>query len=933
MTASIQYSQRNPVTQVVKDLKARLSLRAPQAESLEKLDLAIQSAKELLTKQGRDAEVNEQTLAKLQTVFPTLADFERDFPSICFSLATGVGKTRLMGAFIAYLHLAYGINNFFVLAPNLTIYEKLITDFTPNTPKYVFANLAQFNFQSPMIITGDNYDSRDTATASLLGQIRINVFNISKINSEVRGGKEPRIKRMREVLGESYFNHLAGLDDLVLLMDESHRYRASAGIKAINELNPLMGLEVTATPFVETNKGPVAFKNVVMDYPLARAMEDGFVKEPAVVTQRNFDPKGLSTEQIEEIKLKDGIRLHEMTKVHLINYAQNTGQSKVKPFVLIIARDTTHAAQLKERIESDEFFKGQYKDKVIQVDSSTKEEEITQRLLSVEDPNEPTEIVIHVNMLKEGWDVTNLYTIIPLRAANARTLVEQSIGRGLRLPYGKRTGVEEVDRLSIVAHDRFQDIVDEANREDSILKLKTYILEPENEEQGVVSVTSTSRLDAILGTGHSQQTDTQETIIIQDQLEQSNEGSVESTQKHELDLTDPTVIQAIKQVQKEIQAQAKNTETVKHSEDLKRQEVQAEMTANVLKTIQENLSTIVQELDFGEAATSKTAPSEAELRKIVEQVTEVHIQNTIDIPRISVTPSEDVTTGYNHFTLNTQGLHLQPQERELLGQNLRDNSIFSIKAEEVSHEKTPQDRIVYALIDFDDVDYFTQSELLYDLANQIVSYLKTYLTDDEVVQVVEQNYQTIANNIHGQMQQHYWEKASNYNVVISRSFVELKQPSFTAAKDIPPQSIRATPPKGVSIKKLLFTDFSKCLMVFQKFDSDTERRFAIILERDSNKWFKPTKGQFQIYYNFQGAQPEYIPDFVVETEKYYLLAETKAENEMTSEEVVIKAQAGREWCKNASTVSTKPWYYVLIPHNEVVESKRLDDYLRFKLNV
>ncbi|MDM1273796.1 DEAD/DEAH box helicase [Acinetobacter indicus] len=930
MTASIQHSQRNPVAQVVKDLKARLSLRAPQAESLEKLDLAIQNAKELLTKQGRDTDVNAQTLAKLQTVFPTLTDFEREFPSICFSLATGVGKTRLMGAFIAYLHLAYDINNFFVLAPNLTIYEKLITDFTPNTPKYVFANLAQFNFQSPMIITGDNYDSRDTATASLLGQIRINVFNISKINSEVRGGKEPRIKRMREVLGDSYFNHLAELDDLVLLMDESHRYRASAGIKAINELNPLMGLEVTATPFVETTKGPVAFKNVVMDYPLARAMEDGFVKEPAVVTQRNFDPKGLSTEQIEEIKLKDGIRLHEMTKVHLINYAQNTGQSKVKPFVLIIARDTTHAAQLKERIESDEFFKGQYKDKVIQVDSSTKEEEITQRLLSVEDPNEPTEIVIHVNMLKEGWDVTNLYTIIPLRAANARTLVEQSIGRGLRLPYGKRTGVEEVDRLSIVAHDRFQDIVDEANREDSILKLKTYILEPENEEQGVVSVTSTSRLDAILGTGHSQQTDTQETIIIQDQLEQSNEGSVESTQKHELDLTDPTVIQAIKQVQKEIQAQAKNTETVKHSEDLKRQEVQAEMTANVLKTIQENLSTIVQELDFGEVATSKTAPSEAELRKIVEQVTEVHIQNTIDIPRISVTPSEDVTTGYNHFTLNTQGLHLQPQERELLGQNLRDNSIFSIKAEEVSHEKTPQDRIVYALIDFDDVDYFTQSELLYDLANQIVSYLKTYLTDDEVVQVVEQNYQTIANNIHGQMQQHYWEKASNYNVVISRSFVELKQPSFTAAKDIPPQSIRATPPKGVSIKKLLFTDFSKCLMVFQKFDSDTERRFAIILERDSNKWFKPAKGQFQIYYNFQGAQPEYIPDFVVETEKYYLLAETKAENEMTSEEVIIKAQAGSEWCKNASTVSTKPWHYLLIPHNEVVESKRLNDYLRFR---
>jgi type III restriction enzyme len=82
----------------------------------------------------------------------------------------------------------------------------------------------------------------------------------------------------------------------------------------------------------------------------------------------------------------------------------------------------------------------------------------------VESVDEPTEIVIHVNMLKEGWDVTNLYTIVPLRAANARTLIEQSIGRGLRLPYGKRTGVAAVDRLNIIAHDKFQEIIDEANR-------------------------------------------------------------------------------------------------------------------------------------------------------------------------------------------------------------------------------------------------------------------------------------------------------------------------------------------------------------------------------------------------------------------------------------------------------------------------------------
>ena len=437
-------------------------------------------------------------------------------------------------------------------------------------------------------------------------------------------------------------------------------------------------------------------------------------------------------------------------------------------------------------------------------------------------------------------------------------------------------------------------------------------------------------IDVLLGTGHSQQTDTQETVTIQDQVELKDEKTNETKRKVDFDLTDPNVIQAIQQVKKEIQAQAKNTEIVKHSEDLTRQEVQAQMTANVLKAIQDNVLDIVQELDFGEEQSRKKIPSEEEVLKIVQQVTEVHIQNTIDIPRISVTPSDDVTTGFDSFNLDTQGLHLQPQDRELIGQNLSNNQIFSIKADEALNEKIPQDRIVYALIDFDDIDYFTQAELLYDLSNQMVDYFKTYLTDDEVIQVVEQNYQTIANNIHGQMQEHHWENASNYNVVINRSFVELKQPSFTAAKEIPPQSIRVTPAKGISIKKLLFTGFSKCLMVFQKFDSDTERRFAIILERDSNKWFKPAKGQFQIYYNFQGAQPEYIPDFVVETEEYYLLAETKAENEMTSEEVIIKAQAGREWCENASTVSTKPWHYLLIPHNEVVENKRLDDYLRYQ---
>jgi type III restriction enzyme len=173
--------------------------------------------------------------------------------------------------------------------------------------------------------------------------------------------------------------------------------------------------------------------------------------------------------------------------------------------MLVIARDTTHAGALLAHLQSEAFFAGRYRNKVIQVDSSktgAEEEEMIRKLLAVESVDEPTEIVIHVNMLKEGWDVTNLYTIVPLRAANARTLVEQSIGRGLRLPYGKRTGVEAVDRLSIIAHDRFQEIIDDANRADSPIRLKTLILDaPGSGDERMRSVTVKPNLAQTLGAG------------------------------------------------------------------------------------------------------------------------------------------------------------------------------------------------------------------------------------------------------------------------------------------------------------------------------------------------------------------------------------------------------------------------------------------------
>jgi type III restriction enzyme len=906
---------------VLNHIAGRLSLRPPQAESLVKLVRALDAAPGLL---GHDQNV-AAILATLKAEFPTLEDFEREFPSLCFALATGVGKTRLMGAFIAYLHLAHGINNFFVLAPNLTIYNKLIADFTPNTAKYVFKGIAEFAQQPPLIITGDNYDQTGAAVtdapAGFAHDVRINIFNISKINSEVRGGKEPRIKRMKEVLGDSYFNHLANLTDLVLLMDESHRYRASAGVRSINELKPLFGLEVTATPFVESARGPVPFRNVVMDYPLARAMEDGFVKEPAVVTQRNFDSRAHAPEEIEKIKLEDGVRLHESTKVELLTYARENGVPAVKPFMLVIARDTTHASQLKTLIESSAFYEGRYAGKVIQVDSSrsgAEEEDMIARLLAVESVNEPTEIVIHVNMLKEGWDVTNLYTIVPLRAANARTLIEQSIGRGLRLPYGKRTSVAAVDRLNIVAHDKFQEIIDEANRGDSPIRLKQVILEAPSADDRKVSVqVSSGAMTAlglapapVMGTGAANAdttpADTPPSPVFASERE-----------RH-----------AARVVMDVIAQYEVKRDLVPTSQALLKPEVQSAILAEVVERLKPVQGELLAEADGAAPVLNLSA--------VIAKTTEIVVRQMIDIPRIAVVPTGEITTGFHPFKLGALP-NFQPGQREIVGQELRTNEQFTLSREAGIREQRFEDYIVRKLIDYDDIDYFTQAELLYDLAGQAVAHYQTQnYSENELHEVFDSYGAELARLIRAEMLAHFWEEATDYEVQVSRGFTELKPCNYTAVAGQTAHHFRETVAEPGRIKQMLFGGFARCLYPLQKFDSDTERRFAVILERDASKWFKPAKGQFQIYYKLGSEQPEYIPDFVAEVDSMIFMVETKARGDIDTQEVQAKAAAAARWSKHASDhaagVGGKPWRYLLVPHDEISESRRLSDFLRFGVN-
>lgn len=882
----------------VNAIAGRLSLRPPQRRSLEILDRVTEVAPP-----RKDADL-QAALDAIRSEFSSVTDFERDFPSLCFALATGVGKTRLMGAFVAYLHLAHGLNNFFVLAPNLTIYNKLVADFTPNSPKYVFRGIAEFATDAPAVITGDNYEGQVGTLFDQLLRCKVNVFNISKINSEVRGGKAPRIKRLSEYIGESYFDYLAGLDDLVLIMDESHRYRASAGVRAINELKPVLGLELTATPFVEAAKGGVPFKNVIYDYPLARAMADGFVKEPAVVTRKNFNPAGMSSEEIERLKLEDGVRLHESVKVDLETYARESGNPIVKPFLLVIARETTHAGALLELIRSQGFFEGRYADKVIQVDSSksgAEEEEMIERLLRVEHTEEPTEIVIHVNMLKEGWDVTNLYTIVPLRAANARILIEQSIGRGLRLPYGKRTGVTAVDRLNIVAHDRFQEIIDDANKPDSAIRLQAVVIDPNELAQKTVTVVSQSNLASSLG-------------LQPEHVTSSTSVAATAGPATFTTLEEKKVSQIAYQVIRTLESQPQMVPTVA---DLKKPEVQAAIVLAVQKEWRP------------EQLAMEVVIQPPNIADVVAKTTELVTQQTIDIPRILVVPQGEVRSGFKQFELKLDSLRYPAVSDELWIQHLRTNEREIVALGRGGIEETRiEDYVVSGLVDFDDISYDDHADLLYELATQTVRHFETYLSAEDTRKVLRCYQRDIARFIHAQMQDHYWEEAVGYEVQISKGFTELRPSSYSAIAGEEPLDFRRSPDDKSNMAKYLFGGFQRCLYPLQKFHSDSERKLAVVLDRDALKWFKPAKGQFQIFYRRGADHLEYQPDFVAETEETICMLEPKARNEMDTPEVRSKEEAAVRWCAQASEYAArhggKPWRYALIPHDAIAENMTLE---------
>lgn len=859
-----------------------MSLRKPQKESLKILDEIINSVP-----LRKDMDL-KATLSAVHAMYPICSDFEREFLSLTFALATGVGKTRLMGAFIAYLYTQHDIRNFFVVAPNTTIYEKLKRDLSDwNSPKYVFKGLGCFS-APPQIVTDDDY--RNKQLPVFTSEIRIFIYNIDKFNKE-----DANMKKVNEWIGDSFYQYLSSLPDLVLIMDESHHYRAERGAQALNELHPLLGLELTATPLVTKGAKQVKFKNVVYEYPLSRAIEDGYTRTPFAVTRTDVDCYNFGDEELDRLMLTDGIACHENAKRKLELYAANNSTPDrsirvVKPFMLVVCKDTAHASWVESYIRSDEFRDGAYRNKTIVVHSKQKGAESdanTRLLLDVESSDNPVEIVIHVNMLKEGWDVNNLYTIVPLRAAASKILREQMVGRGLRLPYGERTGDRDVDAVMLTAHDKFADILAEAQKGDSIFKAGNVI----KVEEIVPDQVTHTQLSFDLEPNKALENAYQQTGI---QKSDTADALLEAT----VELIQHAVSEHIQTAPEHIVA------------SVRAQKIVAE--------VKEKVS---EDKDLGDVFRENEMPLTAWMLYQTEETHRAAQSRFIPIPRIKITDAGVEEYVFSNFDLDLTEFTHVPIKNELLIQNLEDmQDRQRIKGDAIDFQGyNPKKVILEQLRAKPEIDYRKCSTLLFKLITQLCDHYEEEYGTNGMQNIVMMYKRDIGNKIYQQMMRNFHCE----NGFLQEEVVGIK--NFNAQ-----QSYRFREKVGLyedfteDIHSVLFTGIKRGVFTTAKFDSkEGELTLARILDSDDDvlNWLRPHPKEFNITYNHGH---NYEPDFVVETTHVIYLVEVKGEDKLNDPDVIAKKNRGIQYCETATRWGKangyKEWRYLFIPSKQVLPS-------------
>lgn len=456
----------------IEAIAARLDLRQPNKEALESVVATLAQHYDL---DGRDPP------------FEGVVD-----------VATGVGKTYIMAAAIEYLAVE-GVRDFAVVTPGRTILEKTVGNFTPGNPKSLLGGMEV----APVVITSDNFATPVMRAAmDDPDQVKLYIFTVQALlKPETKVGRKTH--KFQEGLGTAFYAHLQSLDRLVVFADEHHMYYGAKFSATVRELNPWALIGLTATPAKSTPEELIVYR-----YPLAAAIADKLVKTPVVVGRKD-DRADVAT------KLLDGVRLLELKSKAIARWCEQSGAPPINPVMFVIAKSIEDAEETARVAEDPSFARGEYVGKVLTVHSDKADEALAE-LAKLEEDDNPYRIVVAVGMLKEGWDVKNVYVIASLRALVSELLTEQTLGRGLRLPFGEYTGVELLDTLEVLAHERYEELLKKAGvLNEEFIDRRTRAIVKENAEGQLVVVRETTETEhpVVIGAATAEAETSQSAVV------------------------------------------------------------------------------------------------------------------------------------------------------------------------------------------------------------------------------------------------------------------------------------------------------------------------------------------------------------------------------------------------------------------------------------
>lgn len=394
---------------LVEEIAATLDLRAPNAAALDVLARKFDEAS------GEPFEV------------------------VC-DLATAVGKTYIAAGLLEYV-VAQGVRNVLVVVPSRPILRKTVNNFTRGHAKAV-PGLSH----DLLVVTGENFERAEVGAAlSDPDVVKLFVFTVQQL---LRPGEKAsrRVRDPNENIGAGLYAHLQASDDLVVIADEHHSYLGKKFSDAIRALDAMALVGLTATVDPKTPDEQVVYR-----YTLGQAIGDKLVKTPVLVGRRD-DRRDIETQ------LADGVTLLAAKRDAVATFCAQTGASPVNPVMFVVCQSIDDADAVAEILRRPNFFGDEYTDAVLTIHSDAAEDAL-ERLEKVEEPDSPVRVIVSVSMLKEGWDVKNIYVICALRALASQVLTEQTMGRGLRLPFGKLTGIEMLDTLEVLGHDRYEELL------------------------------------------------------------------------------------------------------------------------------------------------------------------------------------------------------------------------------------------------------------------------------------------------------------------------------------------------------------------------------------------------------------------------------------------------------------------------------------------